>query len=302
MTNESTAPGGRPGQTEAGPTQRRRTLGLRLFELRKACGLSAEAAGLQAGVSKATVSRYEKGQGNVRWNQVEALCKVYNAPDEEIAELIELAKNSKLTDSWWIPLAGKLSNPMRVLLGVENEAPFIWQFAAGAVIPGLLQTKRYAAAIQSTPGNSLEPEAVTEFLDMRMQRQKILARTSPPSYHAILDESVLRRRVGGVDVMAEQLDLLLERRQERNITIQVVPFDAGAYSAALTSFIIYGGTEPSLDVIFVETAVGSLFLEEGGARHAYENVWSFLRQEALDTDTSAQLIAEARENHLRNRR
>ncbi|GGV50366.1 helix-turn-helix domain-containing protein [Streptomyces spectabilis] len=302
MTNESTAPGGAPGPVEAGPTQRRRTLGLRLLALRRASGLSAEEAGNRAGVSKATVSRYEQAKGNVRWNQVKSLCEGYGASEQETAELLELAKNSKITDGWWIPLAGKLSNPMRVLLGIENEASFIWQFTAGAVIPGLLQTKPYAEAIKATPGNDLEPDDVTEFLDMRMQRQKILTRDSPPTYHVVLDESVLHRRVGGADVMAEQLDLLLDRRRERNITIQVLPFSAGAYSAALTSFIVYGGAEPSLDVIFVETAVGSLFLEEGGTRHAYDNVWNLLRQEALNSDSSAELIAEARKTHLRTQK
>ncbi|MFE0055427.1 helix-turn-helix domain-containing protein [Streptomyces sp. NPDC059003] len=301
MTNRSTAPDEVPDQAEAGPTQRRRTLGRRLLALRKASGLSAEVAGAQAGMSKATVSRYEQAKGNVRWNQVKALCEVYQASEKETLELIELAKNSKITDGWWVPLAGKLSDPMRILIPIENEAPWVRQYTA-AVIPGLLQTKPYAKAIKATPGNTLEPEAVTEFIDMRMQRQRILKRDAPPTYHVVLDESVLRRKVGGPEVMAEQLDLLLDRRQERNITIQVLPFDEGAYSAALTSFIVYGGAEPSLDVVFVETAVGSLFLEEGEARQAYDNVWTFLRQEALDPDSSAELIAEARKKHLRNQK
>ncbi|KUN02062.1 hypothetical protein AQI95_28695 [Streptomyces yokosukanensis] len=301
MTNQSAVSDEAPGQSGAGPTQRRRTLGFRLLALRRASGLSAEVAGEQAGVSKATVSRYEQGKGNVRWNQVKALAEVYRASEEETLELIDLAKNSKITDGWWVPLAGKLSDPMRILLPIENEAPSIWQFTTG-VVPGLLQTKQYAEAIKATPGNSLEPEAITEFLDMRMQRQKILTRDSPPAYHVVLDESVLCRKVGGPDVMADQLDLLLDRRQERNVTIQVLPFDQGAYSAALTSFIVYGGAEPSLDVIFVETAVGSLFLEEGGARQQYDNVRTFLRQEALDPDSSAELIAEARKKHLRNQK
>ncbi|MFP3991026.1 helix-turn-helix transcriptional regulator [Streptomyces sp. E11-3] len=300
MTNESRS-AELNGEVEAGPTARRRQLGFRLLALRRGSGLSAEEAGQQAGVSKATVSRYEQAKGNVRWNQVKQLCEVYRASADETAELIDLAKNSKVTEGWWVPYAGKLSDPMRMLLPLENEAQSIWHLSIG-VVPGLLQTRRYATAIKATPGNSLEPDRVTEFLDMRMQRQRILERESPPTYHVVLDESVLRRKVGGPEVMAEQLDLLLDRRLEPNITIQVLPFDAGAYSAALTSFIVYGGPDPSLDVIFIENAVGSLFLEEEGPREAYEHARAFLRQEALDPDSSAELIAEAQKRHLRDQK
>ncbi|MFE9695421.1 helix-turn-helix domain-containing protein [Streptomyces sp. NPDC006270] len=300
MTNESKS-AELNGEIESGPTARRRQLGFRLLALRRDAELSAEEAGRQAGMSKATVSRYEQAKGNVRWNQVKQLCEVYQASAEETAELISLAQNSKVTDGWWVPYAGKLSDPMRVLLPLENEAKSIWHLSNG-VVPGLLQTRSYAAAIKATPGNALTPEKVAEFLDMRMRRQQVLERKVPPTYHVVLDECVLRRKVGGPEVMVEQLDLLLDRRVEPNITIQVLPFDAGAYSATLTSFIVYGGPDPSLDVIFIENAVGSLFLEEEGSRLAYENARAFLSSEALDPDSSAELIAEARKRHLQDQK
>ncbi|KUF17334.1 helix-turn-helix domain-containing protein [Streptomyces silvensis] len=300
MTQQSTSAES-TGHASAGPSTRRRQLGFRLLALRKASGLSAEEAGTRAGVSKATVSRYEQAKGNVRWNQVDQLCRVYGASDAERLELIEWAKNSKVTEGWWVPYAGRLSDPMRMLLPLEYEASSIWHLTVG-VIPGLLQTREYAAAISATPGSALDPQAVTEFLDMRMQRQKILNRESPPDLHVVLDESVLHRKVGGGDVMAGQLDVLLDRGREPNITIQVLPFDAGAYSAALSTFIVYGGADPSLDVIFIENAVGALFLEEEEARQTYNNARTFLRQEALDPDSSAELIAETRKKHLRNQK
>ncbi|QCX77849.1 hypothetical protein C9F11_21085 [Streptomyces sp. YIM 121038] len=251
-------------------------------------------------MSKANVSRYEQSKGNVRWNQVDALCRVYGVSDTERQELIDLAKNSKVKEGWWVPYHGRLSAPMQMLLPIENESSRIRQLATN-VVPGLLQTLLYAQAIKTTPGKTLEPEDAGEFLDMRMYRQKILDRASPPDYHVLLDESVLRRAVGGPAVMAEQLDLLLERGQDSNVQIQVLPFGAGAYSAALSSFIVYGGPDPLLDVIFIENTVGSLFLEEEGAREAHVGGFDFLCREALDPDSSAELIAEARKTHLRNR-
>ncbi|MFM9760774.1 helix-turn-helix domain-containing protein [Streptomyces scabiei] len=284
-----------------GPTARRRQLGFRLLALREACGWTAEEAGERAGVSKATVSRYERAKGNVRWNWVDQLCRAYGASDEERETLVDLAKNSKAVEGWWVPYAGKLPSPMRLLLALEDEASRISHHTVG-VIPGLLQTLDYARAIKASPGNTLPPQDVEEYLSMRMQRQRILDRPSPPTYQVVLDEAVIRREVGSPEVMSAQLDHLLQRGQEPHISIQVLPFSAGAYSAALTSFIVYGGSDPSLDVIFIENPVGSLLLEEPSAQQEYADAITFLRQEALDTASSAELIAEASKTHLRNQK
>ncbi|MFJ2793635.1 helix-turn-helix domain-containing protein [Streptomyces sp. NPDC087290] len=301
MRTRPTMPADTRGPVEqTGPTTRRRQLGVRLLELREASGLSAEEAGERAGVSKATVSRYERAKGNVRWNQVDALCRAYGASDEEREELIDLAKNSRPTETWWVPFAGKMTDQMRMLLALETEASRISHHSVG-VIPGLLQTLQYAQEIKATPGNAIPVQDLQDYLTMRMRRQEILDRDAPPAYHVVLDEAVIRRSVGGPEVMARQLDHLLRRGQEPNVCIQVLPFSAGAYSAALSSFIVFGGPDPSLDVVFIENQVGSLFLEESASLNEYARAIDFLRQEALDPTASAELIAEASKTHMRNR-
>jgi transcriptional regulator with XRE-family HTH domain len=259
--------------------------------------MTAEEAGHLAGVSKATVSRYERAVGAVRWNQVDALARAYGASDEERERLVALAKNSKDVEGWWLPYAERLSSPMRLLLAMENEAPRISHYALG-LVPGLLQTLDYARAIRPTPGHALPEAEVDEYLSVRMRRQQILDRSASPDYRVVLDESVLRRQVGGPEVMAAQLDYLLERGRSESTKIQILPFSRGAYTASLTSFVILGGPDPSLDVIFIENQVGSLVLEEPAARTEYTNAIEFLRGEALDPDSSAALIAEARKTHL----
>jgi hypothetical protein len=251
-------------------------------------------------MSKATVSRYERAKGNVRWNQVDQLCRVYETPDEERVLLVELAKNSKATEGWWVPYTGRLPSTMRLLLALEDEATRISQHAVG-VVPGLLQTLEYAKAIKATPGHELPDPQVDEYLVMRMQRQQVLDRNASPAYDVILDEAVIRRSVGGPAVMAAQLDRLLERGRQGNISIQVLPFSAGAFSAALNSFIVYGGPDPALDVTYVESLAGSLFLEEPSQRDEYAAAMTFLRGQALDPVSSAELIAEVRKSHLLNR-
>lgn len=281
-----------------GPTTRRRQLGFRLLELRRSKGLSAEEAGERAGVSKATVSRYEGTTGTVRWNQVDQLCRVYGASDDEREALIELAKTSKATNGWWVPGTGSVPSTLGMLIALENEAACLRQFAA-SVVPGLLQTSSYARSIKATPGYELPPEQTDSFLDTRMRRQQLLDQPVPPRYHVLLDESVLRRRVGGPEVMAEQLDHLLERGSAPGITVQVLPFDRGAYSAALSGFIILGASDPAFDVIYAENTSGSLYLEQDEERQLYSAAFDHLHAEALSIESSAELIAEARKKHLR---
>ncbi|MCX4578856.1 helix-turn-helix domain-containing protein [Streptomyces sp. NBC_01571] len=281
-----------------GPTTRRRQLAFRLLELRRSKGLSAEEAGDRAGVSKATVSRYETSKGNVRWNQVDQLCRVYGASDEERDALVELAKTSKATNGWWVPGAGSVPSTLGMLIALENEATSLRQFAS-SVVPGLLQTSSYARSIKGTPGYELPPEQVTSFLDTRMRRQQLLDQPTRPRYHVLLDESVLRRCVGGPDVMTEQLDHLLERGSAPGTTVQILPFDRGAYSAALTGFIILGAADPDFDVIYAENTSGSLYLEQDEERRLYSAAFDYLQAEALSIESSAELIAEASKKHLR---
>ncbi|MFE5594594.1 helix-turn-helix domain-containing protein [Streptomyces sp. NPDC056549] len=302
MTAGLTKPPATTSETggEGGPATRRRQLGMRLLALRDASGLSAEEAGLRAGASKATVSRYERGRGNVRWVQVDQLCRVYGTSDTEREELVALAKNSRVIEAWWAPFAGKLPDQMRVLLALEDEVPHIRHLTIG-VVPGLLQTLDYAKGIKSTPGNAPSAVDLEEFPTMRVRRQKILDRPNPPTYQVILDESVIRRQVGSPEVMAAQLDYLLTRSKQGNITIQVLPFTAGAYSSALSNHIIFGGSnESGLDVVFLERQSGSVFLEERLAVEEYTNGFDYLLGEALDSNASADLISEARATHLRN--
>ncbi|MFG3259063.1 helix-turn-helix domain-containing protein [Streptomyces sp. NPDC048172] len=279
-----------------GPTTRRRQLGFRLLELRQSSGLTAEQAGELAGVSKATVSRYERAKGTVRWNQVDQMCRVYGTSDSEREALVELAKQSNKKNEWWVPVADKLPNPLAVLIALEHEAARICQFAP-VVVPGLLQNRDYARAIKLPPTDPLPPAESEGFLDVRMRRQKLLEGAGSPEYHVVLDESVLRRSVGGPEVMRRQLDHLLHRGREPHVILQVLPFGAGAYSTAMNSFIVLGGPDPGLDVVYLENPAGSLYLEEPNVCETFSASFRHLCREALSPDDSAELITEISRGH-----
>ncbi|MFD7708084.1 helix-turn-helix domain-containing protein [Streptomyces sp. NPDC059786] len=274
-------------------TTRRRQLGATLRKLRAGRGVTLEEAGRLVGVSKATVSRYETQSGPVKWLVVDALCRAYEVSEAERRAVVALAKDAK-QQGWWSSFADSIPESMNLLLTLEDEAVREDHFSC-VYVPGLLQTRCYTAALQQANEMRRSPEEIARLVDIRMKRQEILTRPNAPHLWAIVDESVIRRVVGSPSIMREQLDHLLGTGESANVTLQVLPFAKGAHAAALGSFVILGGVEPSLDVVYVDLHVGSLFMEKEQELDRYRLAFEYLRAQALDIDASASMIRRARE-------
>ncbi|MGW7508560.1 helix-turn-helix domain-containing protein [Streptomyces massasporeus] len=272
-------------------TTRRRQLGATMRKLRSRKGLTLEEAGRLVGVSKATVSRYETTAGPVKWLVIDALCREYDATDAERRAVVNLAKNAK-EQGWWNSFADSIPESMNLLLTLEDEAVRENHFCC-VYVPGLLQTRAYSTALQRANEVPLGPSEVDRLVDIRMKRQEILSRQKPLHLWAILDESVIRRVVGSPTVMKEQLGRLLEANDSPHITLQVLPFSKGAHAAALGSFVMIGGPEPALDVVYVDLHTGSLFLEKEAELERYRLAFEYLRAQALDMEASSTLIHRA---------
>ncbi|MDQ0787200.1 helix-turn-helix transcriptional regulator [Streptomyces sp. B3I8] len=273
-------------------TTRRRQLGAMLRKLRARKGMTLEEAGALVGVSKATVSRYETQAGPVKWIVVDALCREYGATDAEREAVVRMAKDAK-QQGWWSSFADSIPESMNLLLTLEDEAVREDHFSC-VYVPGLLQTRAYSTALQKANEIPLQPSEIERLVDIRMKRQEILTRPKPPRLWAILDESVIRRVVGSPETMQEQLGRLLEANESPHITLQVLPFAKGAHCAALGSFVIIGGTEPTLDVVYVDFHTGSLFMETDEELERYRLAFEYLRAQALDMEASSALIHRAR--------
>lgn len=261
-------------------------------KLRASKGMTLEEAGRLVGVSKATVSRYETQEGPVKWPIVDALCREYDATEAERNAVVALAKGAK-QQGWWAPFTDSIPADMNLLLTLEDEATREDHFSC-VYVPGLLQTRSYNTAVQEANEMRLAPEEIEHLVDIRMKRQEIFSRSSPPHLWAILDESVIRRVVGSPQVMREQLDHLLEANESPHTTLQILPFAKGAHAAALGSFVILGGAEPSLDVVYVDLHVGSLFMEKDEELDRYRLAFDYLRTQALDMATSSAMIQRVR--------
>ncbi|MFD4523163.1 helix-turn-helix domain-containing protein [Streptomyces sp. NPDC058470] len=273
-------------------TTRRRQLGAMMRKLRARKGLTLEEAGRLVGVSKATVSRYETQVGPVKWIVIDALCREYSATEPERIAVVALAKDAK-QQGWWSSFSDSIPESMNLLLTLEDEAVREDHFSC-VYVPGLLQTRAYSTALQKANEVPLEPTEIERLVDIRMKRQEVLTRAKPPRLWAILDESVVRRVVGSPEIMKEQLDRLLEANESPHITLQVLPFSKGAHSAALGSFVIIGGTEQTLDVVYVDFHTGSLFLEKDEELNRYRVAFEYLRAQALDMEASSAMIHRAR--------
>jgi transcriptional regulator with XRE-family HTH domain len=250
--------------------------------------MTLEAAGEAAGVSRATVNRYESNQGPVRWLVVEALCKAYGASEEEIKAAVALAKSAKIR-SWWKTYGDAVPEYMAPRLLLEEEAAEEWHWA-NAYVPGLLQIRPYAESVHRAVETRATEEEIARMVDVRMKRQEILKRESPPHLWAIMDEAVIRREVGGPAVMAAQLDHLRTCSRAGLVTIQVLPFSAGAHAADPTGFVITKGAEASLDVVYISNLTGALFLEKPAELERHRIAFEYLRSQALPQGTSDEMI------------
>lgn len=240
------------------PTARRRRLAIELKRLRDVSGFTCSQVGKALDWSSSKVNRMETGQGRVQPSDVDALCRFYGAPDELRELLKSLAKDSK-TKGWWHAHGDAVPSWFSVYVGLEQAATNLRSYQ-GEFIPGLLQAPEYAAE-QSRAWVDHTADEIQRMVDVRMRRQELLTSDSAPDLWAVVHQSALMHIVGNRKVMASQLERMLEMAELRNVTVQVLPFDAGAYPTT-GSFTVLGFPEQEdPDVVYREGLTDSVYLE-----------------------------------------
>jgi transcriptional regulator with XRE-family HTH domain len=275
------------------PTVRRRLLAAELRRLRISTGKTADDIGKLLGWSKAKVSRYELAQSGLKPADVARLLEVYEVEAERREHLLALAEDAT-GKGWWEAYSDVLTESHMAFIGLEAEATSIldWQIN---VVPGLLQTEQYArdvlSAIQAVA--PITPRTVERRLEIRLARQQLLTRDEPLSYHALLDESVLRRQWGDRTVMRAQLHRLAQASELPNVKIQVLPFKP-RQTLALGSFLIlqFGTAHKAElpDVVSIEHLSGEVHIEGDSDAHAFRLAFRHLGEECLSPPESRDLI------------
>jgi transcriptional regulator with XRE-family HTH domain len=274
---------------DGSPTVRRRRLGLILRGLREKAGLTGEEVGAEIERSGSWVSRVETGRVGLRGRDLTDLLSLYRVDDQALAaELLSLAREGKQR-GWWSRFADTLAGPYATYIGFESEAAELLIFET-VVINGLMQTEEYARATFEAARPPNTGDMVERKVKVRMARQQLLYRPTPLKAWAIFDESVLHRTFGGRHVHTAQLKHLEELSRLPNVTLQVLPFDAGANPGMIGSFtVVRFRSADDPDIVYIEGLTGDIFAEAEDSM-LYHEVFDHLRATALSPTESRQLL------------
>ncbi|MEU2510812.1 helix-turn-helix domain-containing protein [Streptomyces syringium] len=256
------------------PTVLRVVLGKRLQDLREKAGLSFEEAGRALDVTHATVRRMEKAEVGLKIPYVEKLLGVYGVTDPvEVEGFLALTREAN-RPGWWHRFRDVLPEWFSAFVSLEGEANLIRAYEPH-YIPGLLQTEQYARAVLRA-GMPHAPDAdIDRAVAVRRERQSLLTRDRAPLLWVVMDETVLRRPIGGPGVMREQITHLVEATALPNVRLQIMPFAAGPHPAMYGPFHIFRFPLPELpDIAYAENLVGASYFDQR------DDVSAFL--EALD--------------------
>ena len=260
------------------PTVLRMLLGAYLRRLREAKRISLYQAGEVIRASHSKVSRIETGRVGVKDRDIADLLTFYGvtAQDERQA-LRDLAVQAS-SAAWWHDYADVLPGWFDVYLGLEEAASEISGYEV-QFVPGLLQTEAYARAVIML-GYS-HPKEISRRVKLRMARQAVLSRPGRPELHLVIDEAALRRPIGGPAAMRGQIRHLIQMSQQPNVTLQVIPFQAGGHAGAGGPFSLLRFADTDLpDIVYLEQLTCATYHEKPGIVKGYLAVMDRLRNEA----------------------
>lgn len=251
------------------PTVLRVVLGKRLQDLREKAGFSYQQAGRALDVTHATIRRMEKAEAGLKIPYVEKLLRTYGVTDHaEIDIFVSLAREAN-QPGWWHRYRDVLPDWFSAFVSLEGAARVIRAYEPHYV-PGLLQTADYAHAVLRAGLPTASEEEIARGVALRMERQSLLTRRDAPLFWVVLDETVLRRPIGGPGVMRAQTARLIEACALPNVRLQIMEFSAGPHSAMYGPFHIFRFQIQELpDVVFTESLVGAAYFDERDDVSAY---------------------------------
>ncbi|ALG13453.1 helix-turn-helix domain-containing protein [Kibdelosporangium phytohabitans] len=266
-------------------TARMRGLAAELKSLRAKAGLNTREAAARAGLSASTLNRIELGNRVIEVEDMASLLVVYGITGVERERLLSTTREACLP-GWWQRLDASLPKQQSAFISFESEAQRISHLAM-LRIPGLMQTAEYIRAIMTAghiTGTELEARVAA-----RLGRQALLTRSLPPRYRVVIDEAVLRRPVGGPQVMAEQLRHVARLATRTNIEVRVIPFQHGAHTGLDGTYTVLE-FEKARPIVFLEHKASSLFVDEPEDVCPFQQTVDTLMDVALDSAESVNFL------------
>jgi transcriptional regulator with XRE-family HTH domain len=271
------------------PTVRRRRLSAELRRLRDQAALTIEDVAEKLECSSSKISRIETGHVGVTPKDARELLKLYGVPSDELEALVQLSKEAR-KKGWWHAYNEVFTGSF---VGLEAETSSLRAYQA-LLVPGLLQSQDYMRAVIRAARPDATVAQVEKRVKARLARQRLLTDVNPPQYWAVIDEAVLCRSVGGDEVMFAQMNWLVARAMLPHVTIQVLPFSAGAHAGMEGPFLILGFPEQAdPDVVYVDNTTTGIYFEEPAEILRYTLMFDHLRAAALSPDDTLTRIAES---------
>ena len=280
------------GRTSTGgtsaPTVLRMILGRRLQERRQGAGASLEDAARALRVTSLTIRRLEKAEVALKPLYVEKLLETYGADQQEIEEFVVLAERAN-EPGWWHTYRDVLPNWFSAYVSLEAGARTLRAYEPHYVT-GLLQTHAYARGVLRGGFPNEADDDLGRRVDLRLRRQSLLERPDAPTLWVVLEEAVLHRVVGGPEVMREQIERLLEVSELEHVSVDVVPFTAGAHVGACAPFTYFRFEEPELpDIVYTEVLSGAMYLDQRSDVSAHLEAHNRMSLLTSDADSKALL-------------
>jgi transcriptional regulator with XRE-family HTH domain len=282
----------------ANPTRLKKRLGTFLREVRQRADRTMDEAADHLKTRRPTVSRYETGEVLPVWSTVHMLLAFYDATEDDLSQAARLYDDAK-DEPRSVRLPAGAPKAFRKLVNAEREAVRERELAP-YVIPGLLQTKRYAQALEEAAHAFYEPDMRPDsVVAARMNRQQPLDSPDPMLLHALIDEAVIRREIGSSDVQREQLDHLLALAERPNITLQVIPYTAGGYGTMNGSFIIVDYPEPdAVPGVYLEYPAGGAWVDNEADVRRFTTTFDQAAARALPPAETNGLIHQLRAHEI----
>jgi len=271
---------------------RSRRVGTELRRLREAAGVTTAQAAELLSCSPAKISRIENGIVSVRVVDLRLLLDRYGDQDQEHRAYLERLARESNKRGWWQDYDDTIPPYYADFIGLETDASYIKTWEA-TIVPGLLQTPEYARAVMLANPAMISPDKLENFISIRHERQARLEQGTDVRLDAVIWEAALITTVGSGEVQRGQLSRLLELMDRPNISVQVLPLEAGDKASMSGSFVMFGfGRERSVSTVFVENLTSSQYLERDQELRGYTLVFDALRSAALSPAASAARIRQ----------
>lgn len=259
----------------------RRRLGRRLREIREGANLTLAEASKRLDKTRSALQRIETGFTKADVHFIRSAMDIYDHYDETLIDEAREAAKPPWFRAYGIKDMGYVD--------VETHAQSVKEFS-GLMLPGLLHTEAYIRALFEHSRRRRSAEELHNDIEVRLIRQeRLTSEHDPLDLAVIIDESALRRDVGGPDVMQEQLRHLVEMTELSSVSIQVLPLKM--HSALDGGFTLLSFVDrDEADLLYVEYATGALHIEEDHEVRACRLKFDRLGVEALSPDDSVALI------------